>query len=198
MPAWFGRQHKLKREIREFVAFTLTTKIFYPRLRMNRKPSVLFNYHKMYSFAAIIIMIIIRKIARIFLLSAASLLIMNSVLPHHHHHDEVCFISTHCSDNEADHHDTDAEHKGVDHDHHNDGTDFCRLNIFYLAPYGQNSSGKIKLSNIKKDQSSFTYSNSSQIALPFSSYNPIKIFIGDKKGLTAKFLTRALRAPPYC
>lgn len=158
MPACSADRHKLRRIIREFVAFTLSTKIFYPRLRMNRKPSVLFNYQKMHSFAAVCNMNFIQKIGRIFLLSAALLLIMNSILPHHHHHEEVCFATSHCSDDVADHHDTDAEH-----DHHNGDTDFCQLDIFYLAPYGQNFSGKTKLSNIKKDQSSFTYSKSASL-----------------------------------
>lgn len=143
-------------------------------------------------------MVLIRKIARIFLFSISLLLILNSVLPHHHHHDEVCFINTHCSDDETDLTCDNNEHKGVEHDHHSDETNFCQLNDFYLASVVKKASAKIKLSNFDKDLTSCATSNACRIEMLFSTNTPKKIPIDDQKGLTAKYLTRALRAPPVC
>lgn len=143
-------------------------------------------------------MVLTRKIARIFLFSISLLLILNSVLPHHHHHEDVCFINTHCSDDETDLTCDNNEHEGVEHDHHSDETDFCQLNDFYLAPVVKKASGKSNFSNINKDLVSYASSNACQIVLLFLTDTPGKILIDDQKGLTAKCLTRALRAPPAC
>ena len=143
-------------------------------------------------------MVITRKIARIFLFSISLLLILNSVLPHHHHHEEVCFINTHCSDDETDLTCDNNENEGVEHDHHSDETDFCQLNDFYLAPVVKNTSAKAKLSDFKKDLTSSSTSDGYQIVILFSTNTPEKIPIDNQKGLTAKYLTRALRAPPVC
>ena len=141
-------------------------------------------------------MVLTRKIAQIFLFSISLLLILNSVLPHHHHHEEVCFVNTHCSDDETDLICDNNEHEGVEHDHHSDETDFCQLNDFYLAPVVKKVSGKPNFSNINKNLVSHVIFNAYQIVILFSTNTPGKIPINDQKGLTAKYLTRALRAPP--
>ena len=143
-------------------------------------------------------MIIIRKISNTVLLLTTLLLFANSVLPHHHHHDEVCFINTHCSDDEADLTCDNNEHEGVEHDHHSDETDFCQLNDFYLTPVVKKVSGKPNFNNINKNLLSHVTFNAYQIIILFSTNTLEKIPIDDQKGLTAKYLTRALRAPPVC
>lgn len=142
-------------------------------------------------------MAIIRKISRTVLLLATLLLLMNSVLPHHHHEQEVCFVKTHCSDEEIDHHTDKSEHKGVGHDHHSSETDFCQIINYYLTPGGKNLNSKSNLKSINKNllvnTSSYTY----KIALVFQDCNPENIFTRDQIGINTKCLTRALRAPPY-
>jgi len=142
-------------------------------------------------------MVIIRKISRTILLLTTLLLIMNSVLPHHHHEREVCFVKTHCSDEKNDHHTDKSDHKGVGHDHHNNETDYCQINNFYLTPVGKNFSAKPQIKSFNNDLCVNTHSTN-KIAVVFSDYIPEEILRSDQLGLNAKCLTRALRAPPHC
>lgn len=126
------------------------------------------------------------------------MLIMNSVLPHHHHEEEVCFATSHCSDDESDHHDTHSEQNGVEHEHHQGEPDICTLTSFYLAPDVQKLSGKVKYSILKNDFSQTTDLNSNLSLLVFSTRTIWKFISIDQTVLNTHCLSRALRAPPYC
>lgn len=137
-----------------------------------------------------------QKISFTVLLLATITLMLNSIIPHHHHHEEVCFVATHCSDEEAGLHDDHHEHKGVEHNHHNSETDFCQLNGFFLAPGMKNLLGQAKYNKISSDLTLFTLAEASHIFSPLLPDDQFKILLDDQKGLKAKYLTRALRAPP--
>lgn len=137
-----------------------------------------------------------RKIARIFLLSAVLMLIMNNVLPHHHHKEDVCYATSHCSENETDHHDeSESDHQGEGHDH---DADFCQLDVYYLATYWKDPAEKSKYSNAKKtaSQIALTFNDTGQVFK--SLYFQLQLFSNHKTVLDSRSLTRALRAPPHC
>lgn len=151
----------------------------------------------MISFAADYSMVIKQKISFAILLLATLMLMINSIIPHHHHHEEVCFVPTHCVNEEAssaDHHD--HHHKGVEHHHHDDDNDFCQINGFYLAPIVKLLKGQAKVLKFNKDVNSYALLNEYLIRKPVFCEDQHRIPLEDQKGLKAKFLTRALRAPP--
>ena len=129
---------------------------------------------------------------------ATMLLLMNSVLPHHHHHEEVCFTSSHCSEEDSDHHGNDLGHSGVNHNHHSQEADYCEIINYYLTPNGKNLTAKTKFKSLDRNVYFNANANSVTIALVFYDHSPENIFIRNKVGLNAKCLTRSLRAPPYC
>lgn len=141
-------------------------------------------------------MVIIRKISITVLLLATLSLLINSILPHHHHSEEVCFESSHCENDHADHQEGEFEPEGVDHNNHSHEADFCQIIDFYLTSDGKNLNGKIKLKSVKKNFSINAFLYSKEVDLVCNNYSQENIYVGDRVGINSKSLTRALRAPP--
>ena len=105
---------------------------------------------------------------------------------------------SHCENDESDHHNSNLEHDGLEHEHHESETDFCQLNSLFYNQIDQSISGKFKLHNAEKDISGLY----NLIAVNFALISGIafnnKDLIKPYYVLNPKNLTHALRAPPIC
>ncbi|HPE56661.1 MAG TPA: hypothetical protein P5514_09695 [Bacteroidales bacterium] len=138
-----------------------------------------------------------RNIISAVLLLSALVLILNNVFPHHHHEQQVCFVSEHCEDEDANGNIADPDH-GLSHQHDNKGAEFCKIHGIYIITDSKNTNSKTHSQRLQKNHlySAFLQGNESeQMVLSFHSIKPPD---GVSKIYFVKSLTRALRAPPAC
>ncbi len=104
--------------------------------------------------------------------------------------------TSHCTEGESDHQDeTESDHHNEGHDH---DADFCQLNVYYLATFWKDPEGKSKFFSLKKNNPQIAVNFDNTSCIISSSCFQLKIFSICKPVLEPKYLTRALRAPPYC